>query len=277
MSQWCQGVACASSYDEGVSAEDVYANEQPSRRLARLLRGLITSGEMRPGDRLPSERALAAEHGVARNTAREAVRLLTDEGLVTSEQGRGVFVRGKNRLMRFGQQRYGHGLRESTGLSPYRAEVQAQGRTARVECTSITRIPPTPEIAERLQIDPDAETVVRRENRYFADEEPMQLGVTYSPWSIVEGTPVADSAQMGKGSLYARFEEKGHRITSIREEVTARMPTPSEVDALAIPGGVPVLEVTHTGYDAIGCPFEVTIFTMRADFNALDYRMPVEE
>ncbi|MCG7320813.1 GntR family transcriptional regulator [Arsenicicoccus bolidensis] len=260
-----------------MTRESPTENEQPSRRLARELRGQITAGDLAPGDKLPSERALAAEHGVARNTAREAVRLLADEGLVTAEHGRGVFVRGKNRLMRFGQRRYARTLRRETGLSPYRAEVEAQGRTPRVECTSITRITPAPEIAERLGIDPEAETVVRRENWYYADEEPMQVGVTYSPWHIVEGTPVADSAKMGKGSLYARFEEQGYAITSIREEVTARMPTPSEVAGLAIPDGVPVLDVTHTGYDEHGRPFEVTVFVMRADFNALDYRMSVED
>jgi GntR family transcriptional regulator len=146
-----------------------------------------------------------------------------------------------------------------------------------VDCTSITRVTAPAEIAERLLIDPETETVVRRENWYYADDEPMQVGVTYSPWSIVEGTPVADSAKMGKGSLYARFEERGHAITTIREEVTARMPTPDEAKGLRIPDAVPVIEVTHTGIDQDGAPFEVTIFVMRADYNGLDYRMPVEE
>lgn len=229
--------------------------EPASRVLARRLREAITAGDFREGDKLPSERALAERHGVARNTAREAIRLLADQGLVTAEHGRGVFVRGKNRLMRFGQQRYARTLRESTGLSPYRAEVEAQGRTPSVECRSIERISPTPEIAKRLDLDTETDTVVRRENWYFADDEPMQVGVTYSPWSIVEGTPVADSAQMGKGSLYARFEERGYPITTIREEITARMPTPDEVSGLQMPDGVPVLVVIHTGYDDQGRPF----------------------
>jgi GntR family transcriptional regulator len=132
-------------------------------------------------------------------------------------------------------------------------------------------------VAERLLIDPDIETVVRRENWYYADDEPMQVGVTFIPWSIADGTPMADSANMGKGSLYARLEERGHAITFTREEVTARMPTPAEVEGLAIPDGVPVLEVVHTGLDQDGAPFEVTKFVMRADYNGLDYKMPVED
>ncbi|MFC8044209.1 GntR family transcriptional regulator [Nocardia sp. NPDC057353] len=248
-----------------------------SRRLAEELRRAIATGELGPGARLPSERALAETHGVARNTAREAVRLLSDEGLVTAVHGKGVFVREPQRLLRFGSSRYSNRLRERTGLSPYRAEVAQQGRTARVDCTSITRVAPPPHVANRLELDPETETVVRRENWYYADDEPVQIGVTFIPWAIAEGSVLASSAQLGTGSLYARFEERGHRITRVREEVSARMPTPDEVRGLSIPDGVPVLEVLHTGIDEADLPFEVTLFVMRADLNGLDYSMPVED
>jgi GntR family transcriptional regulator len=200
-----------------------------------------------------------------------------NRGLVTVEHGRGAFVRGKHRLLRFGAERYARSLRQETGLSPYRAEVSRQGREASVDCTSITRITAPAEIAERLLIDPETEDVVRRENWYYADDEPMQVGVTYLPWSIAGDSVLGHSAKMGKGSLYARFEELGHAITTIREEVTARMATPAELTGLKIPDGVPVLVVFHTGLDQDGCPFEVTEFVMRADYNGLDYRMPVED
>jgi GntR family transcriptional regulator len=119
--------------------------------------------------------------------------------------------------------------------------------------------------------------VTRRENWYYADEEPVQVGITYIPWNISEGSVLASSVKMGKGSLYARFEELGHPIARIREEITARMPTPEEVSGLAIPDGVPVLDVLHTGIDELGTPFEVTRFVLRADLNGLDYNMPIED
>ncbi|WP_050668246.1 UTRA domain-containing protein [Luteipulveratus halotolerans] len=119
--------------------------------------------------------------------------------------------------------------------------------------------------------------MVRRENWYFADDEPMQQGVTYIPSEVAEGTPLADSADMGKGSLYARFADRGYVIASIREEVSARMPGPDEARRLHIPDGIPVLEVLHTGIDTAGRPFEVTRFVMRADYNAVQYTMPINE
>lgn len=257
----------------------MYAQDDrvPSRRLAGELRAAIISGDLGPGAKLPSERSLAAEHGVARNTVREAVRLLADEGLVTAEHGRGVFVRTKRRLLRFGAGRYSRAARAKTNVSPFRAEAVAQGLTPHTECRSITRVAPPSEVAERLGLDPDTDTVVRRENWYFADDEPVQLGLTYAEWNLVAANPVGTSADLGPGSLYGRFADLGHEIVRVREEVTARMPTPEETHGLAIPDGVPVLDVLHTGIDAEGQPFEVTKFIMRADLNGLDYRMPVED
>mgnify|MGYP000008827105 FL=1 len=55
------------------------------------------------------------------------------------------------------------------------------------------------------------------------------------------------------------------------------MATPSEVEQLMIPDGVPVIDVVHTSIDQDRQPFEVTTFTMRADVTGLDYTMPVEE
>lgn len=249
----------------------------PSRQLAAYLREQIAKGELAPGDRLPSERALAIEHDVARNTAREAIRQLAESGLVTAQHGRGVFVRNKARLMRFGQSRYSKRLRDETGVSPFHAEVTAQGREPSAKCTSVETVAPTDEVAERLGLDAE-ETVIRRENWYYADDEPMQVGITYIPSQIADDSPLAMSGdRLGKGDLYARFEEKGHAITYTREEVTARMPTPDEADGLHLPEGVPVLEVVHTGIDQDRAPFEVTRFVMRADFMGLDYRMPVDD
>lgn len=248
-----------------------------SRELAEVLREAISAGKYGPGDRLPTERVLAESHQVARNTVRSAIRYLSEAGLVTAIQGSGIYVRKRPRLMRFGQHRYSSKIRAETGLSPFRAEVVAQGQVPHVDCTSITRVLPPVAVAERLCLEPERDEVVRRENWYFADEDPVQMGITWAPWSIVQGTPLADSADTGVGSIYARFEDQGHTVTTIREEVSARMPTPSEIKGLQLPGGVPVLDVFHTSYDTVGTPFEVTQFVLRGDRNGLDYTMKVDE
>lgn len=65
-----------------------------SVQIADQLRAAIADGELRPGDRLPSEVQLAQEYGVGRGTVREAIRLLAAGNLVTSTRGAlgGTFV-----------------------------------------------------------------------------------------------------------------------------------------------------------------------------------------
>jgi GntR family transcriptional regulator len=52
----------------------------------------VRAGELRPGARLPAERDLAAEYGVAYMTIRRAAGLLRERGLIVTVHGRGTFV-----------------------------------------------------------------------------------------------------------------------------------------------------------------------------------------
>lgn len=65
----------------------------PYLQIAEALRTAIHSGEFTPGSQLPSGADLSVRYGVARNTVRSALRLLTDEGLIVTRPGSGVFVR----------------------------------------------------------------------------------------------------------------------------------------------------------------------------------------
>ena len=63
------------------------------RRIAEKVRAEIASGQLSPGSRLPTIRALAAELGVNRDTVALAYEALSREGLVEATVGRGTFVR----------------------------------------------------------------------------------------------------------------------------------------------------------------------------------------
>jgi GntR family transcriptional regulator len=53
----------------------------------------INSGELQANRPIPSENQLVQEYGIARGTARKAIDLLRERGLVTTVVGRGTFVR----------------------------------------------------------------------------------------------------------------------------------------------------------------------------------------
>lgn len=65
----------------------------PYVQTADALRKQIQDGRLAPGAKLPSARELQEQFGIANSTAQNALRLLKDEGLIYSVQGRGVFVR----------------------------------------------------------------------------------------------------------------------------------------------------------------------------------------
>src|SRR5690606_8537975 len=56
------------------------------------IKGMILDGRLRPGDQLPSERALSEALGVSRPTVREAIRSLQAMNIVETRHGAGTFV-----------------------------------------------------------------------------------------------------------------------------------------------------------------------------------------
>lgn len=62
-------------------------------QMATILKSGISGGEYMPGEQLPSEAALAKAFGVSSMTARQAVSVLEEEGLVRRIQGKGTYVR----------------------------------------------------------------------------------------------------------------------------------------------------------------------------------------
>lgn len=63
-----------------------------SRKVVDRIRELIVSEQLKPGDKLPSERELAEMMNVSRPTIREAFKILSATGFIHIRQGNGVFV-----------------------------------------------------------------------------------------------------------------------------------------------------------------------------------------
>lgn len=60
--------------------------------IAQSIISAIEMGQLQPGDRLPTEHALARKFGVARTVVREAVSLLKYDGVIRARQGIGAFI-----------------------------------------------------------------------------------------------------------------------------------------------------------------------------------------
>ncbi len=246
-----------------------------SERLADELRRSIESGELPAGAKLSSERELAERHGIARNTARQAIRLLAESGLVVAEHGRGVFVRPAISVIRLGNDRYSPRYRD-TGLSPFLLECAKQGKAGRFEVLSVERVTPPADVAARLKLSNDTPSALRRENVFWADTDPVQRVTTWLPWALADGTGLLRDEVGHPFGIHGILEERGHTMARIHDEISARMPAPDEREHLQLSPGVPVLDVLHISIDTEGEPYELTRFVMRADLSGLRYDAPVE-
>lgn len=61
-------------------------------RAIERIKAMLASGELVPGQRLPTERVLAAELGLSRSSMREAIRALTVMGVLEARHGAGIYV-----------------------------------------------------------------------------------------------------------------------------------------------------------------------------------------
>jgi len=73
---------------------DFRSSEPVTGQICEQIRLLILSGQLRPGDQLPTVRQLAADLRVNFNTVARAYRQLDEEGLISTQHGRGTFVIG---------------------------------------------------------------------------------------------------------------------------------------------------------------------------------------
>ena len=70
--------------------------EPPYLQLAALLRRQIESGELAPGEMVPSIVTLSQEYGLAKTTVRKALAILRQDGLITMRPSWGTFVAGRS-------------------------------------------------------------------------------------------------------------------------------------------------------------------------------------
>ena len=250
-------------------AVDPASDRAVYKQIADHLRAAIGRGGLREGEQLPSEAQLMEHYGVARMTIRNALRVLQDEGLVTAEHGRGVYVRARPAVRRLASDRFAQRHREE-GMAAFTVEAAQAGATPGVDMLTVIQARPASGVAGRLGVADDDEVVVRS-RRYLLDGRPVETAVSYIPADLAKGTPIADP---GPGGIYARLEEQGHTLARFTEDVSARMPTPEEARVLALRPGVPVFHLVRTAYDIDGRAVEVCDTVMAADAYQLSYELP---
>jgi GntR family transcriptional regulator len=240
------------------------------RQLADLLRRDIYSGTLKPGAQLPTERELMDRHSASRNTVRLALGELTNEGLIVSSRGRGTFVRDSRPLLFHATRSESAERRAASATDAWVSDVIEQGRTAR-QAIEVAIVEPPAAIAALLGVDDSATVAVRRRIR-FVDDEPNSLSSSYFPLDIVRDSEIVNPQDITRGANKV-LDDLGYAQVRYLDRITARMPTPDEVDALRIGAGIPVQEHTRTGYDASDRAVRVAVTVLPADRHVIQYEL----
>jgi GntR family transcriptional regulator len=187
----------------------------------------INRGELTPGDRLPAERELADEFGVARSVVRQALARLARDGLIVSEYPRGYRVLGPR-------------IPWLPRLRPLTDEPWD------VEVIDVTQAAATERDATAFGVDVGDPVIVR----------PFELRAarTGEPWALAVATYPLDAFRDDALALLLGFDfvsdEKlervsGRRIVGYHERVRARFATASEKASLRLEDTAAVLAVTR--------------------------------
>jgi DNA-binding GntR family transcriptional regulator len=215
------------------------------------LRKRLESGEYAKGTLLPTEAELQEQFHVSRVTIRKAVELLSSEGYVVSQQGRGTKV-------------LDHKISQKLNYaSSFTETLLERGVYVSSSNVSIDLVAPSARVAADLGISPETK-IVRLYRIRLANNRPIAISINYLKSSIAQG--ICERFK-GNESLYQLLEnEYGVSIDNAVESISARAAGVTEAELLQVPVGAPLLTSYRVTYSK-GEPFEVVVSSVVADMH----------
>lgn len=204
--------------------------------LRNLLAARISSGEIAPGSRLPSERALQGTSGAARGTIREGLAQLEAEGLIYRKDRSGWYVSPPPIVY------------DPTRWEGFISYVEAQGRVPATETLGATPIAADAFLAGVFERPLGAPLNLIRRRRYI-DERPVLI-----EYIVVDVALAPDLLRFSfDQSLTSILKSQyGLSVTRNTVEMQPCALTGREAEALGLRPGLPGLNVVRTSYDALG-------------------------
>ncbi|MGW6055720.1 GntR family transcriptional regulator [Streptomyces sp. NPDC055189] len=221
-----------------------------SRRhcIANDLRDQITTGRLKPGERLPSEAQLAAQYEVSTATLRSALAVLQAEGLVDKIHGKGNFVhRSLRKITYVGG--YGTQPPQLEADEALRITVRSNKIRARGHLTALLRVSTGSPLTEYLCLSYEAKS-------------PNSLARIYVPRDLAPATtPNEPLVHEGAAARFFPLPASAE----VRETVSARLPTRDEASTLRISSALAVLAITRVTADITGRVVEAALLVLPGD------------
>ena len=231
-------------------------------RLESTLRSLIQQGTIGTGAVLPGELEMAAQLGVSRHTVRHALGVLTNEGLLRRERGRGTTVVSARPPAVI--------ERSLSTFYAFAWETRARGATQHSYVLDRTTMAADETLAQRLNVDAGTqlERIVRLRT---ADEDPLLLETAYLPRKFSQAL---DGPALEQDSIYDVLEERCKiRITGARESIRPIVLSRATARLLHAASGAPAFSVERTTWSDQG-PIEWQESIVRGDRYLYSVELP---
>ncbi|MEM6651236.1 MAG: GntR family transcriptional regulator [Pseudomonadota bacterium] len=203
------------------------------RQLAELFRSQILSGKYKPGEALPTEMEICDAHKVSRHTARDALRILTDDGLIERRRGAGTIV-SQRRAPAFAQP-----IGDFDSILQYARDAHFEITTSQIADN---------ETLDRLGLTGDYLQLIGF--RQVADQPPQAITAVYIRADLA---PNLETISTLPGSI-SEWIEANHEVNV--ERVVQRMEAvalnKSQAKRLNVSEGFPALRTVRRYRDAAG-------------------------
>jgi GntR family transcriptional regulator len=221
-------------------------------QIRRAIQDRIASGELGPGERLPTEHEYARDFGVSIAPVRQALLDLADAGLVVRHKGRGTFVQGSR-------------LEEEIDLlTSFTDSIRRRGMAVRIQVLLQEEAAAPPDVAGQLGLRPGA-PVVHLQRLAWIDTEPAAILDAWLPARPFGPIAELDDFEAGR-SLYATLEaEFDVRLGMARSRIEVGRLSETEAPVMQLAEGTPVLRIASVTKDIVGRIIEASRVTYRAD------------
>jgi GntR family phosphonate transport system transcriptional regulator len=219
-------------------------------RIAQQLADAIGQGVYRPGERLPSEHALAEQFGVNRHTIRRSLAHLDQRGLVHATQGRGTFVEAFAVDLALGKR------------SRHRQSLAQAGLRGGLQVMHAQEVAANADQALALQVAPDSPLLFLQVLGEGAGQ-PLHVSERYFPLPRFTGLAAIVQAS---GSITTAFAQLGVADYQRQESrISARLPSKEVARWLSQSSTRPVMLVSSVNLDPQGVPIEFSMAWFAGD------------
>lgn len=220
--------------------------------ISRDLTEQITSGRLKPGQRLDSETNLAARYGVSRMTVRQALGVLESDELVARRHGSGTFVTEHRDIKR-----------RANRLAPFNEELGIEADD--ITTTLLEReVAQPPEGISRTLFNAIGPTAVHLVRLRSYKGRPITVQDSWIPYLLA---PQLAHGRLIQGSVYKTLASRsGIEIARAEQQVTATNATPDFAQLLQIEEGSALIKTRRVSRLASGTVIEVAESVMLPEF-----------